>query len=480
MCTGKNGKIYAAISDTKQSRNNQKGNACVVCYDPYANRIKSLGTVKAVSLAASNWMANESQEKIHTHLFPTPEGKVWMATHDNAGCDEPGDDCYYSGIFYRGTHFYHADETNNDRLVDYSAVQTYTIPRNSFFPIPNNHATQPTATSGVAIEWYSILAMGLNPYAPNRLWTMTYPHGKFFLWDLKKDTVLYFGTSGSTDIRELFVDKQGCLYWINSSCRKWDPATRRLKALPGSGFERGGCMTYSHSYDTAYTISTTNGHVQMLDFINQEIKIIGRIPPASQNSGDPHAFRSLAVSRDGKRLFTVNGDRGLYQFVLATKAYSKILDLSPYMGSHTWCVGSNTCADTLGNLYFCVGKRNSYMIKVNLGKNLVKPLHVPSVDELSDERTGQTYDPQYIKAYPNPFKPGISISYRSGRNEGSTTLKVFTVHGKLVKILGKGNGINTVYWDGRDNLSKRVSHGTYVIELATPASRQTRKIVMLQ
>ncbi len=60
---------------------------------------------------------------------------------------------------------------------------------------------------------------------------------------------------------------------------------------------------------------------------------------------------------------------------LTTLTVQKLLTIP--MGKEIWITG-NMCADTLGNLYFCVGKSTAHFVKVNLGKDLVWPMPMPA------------------------------------------------------------------------------------------------------
>ena len=118
---GVNGHIYVAVSNTLRSHTgstdpNAKGDVCLVEYNPYNNTMKSCGTVKKACTAANNWLPQESQEKIHCNLQSTPDGKIWMATHDN---DE------IPNYYYRGSHILYIDAFRGDTLVDFGPQQKY-------------------------------------------------------------------------------------------------------------------------------------------------------------------------------------------------------------------------------------------------------------------------------------------------------------------------------------------------------------------
>lgn len=96
--------------------------------------------------------------------------------------------------------------------------------------------------------------------------------------------------------------------------------------------------------------------------------------------------------------------------------------------------------------------------------------------------------------FPNPFTYRTSIQYavasrqKKGKNLTTdyclqTTLKIFDLSGRLVRILVDGPqepGSYKVNWDGKDNSGKRVAPGVYFYRLITSEYRSVKKLVVLK
>jgi hypothetical protein len=88
--------------------------------------------------------------------------------------------------------------------------------------------------------------------------------------------------------------------------------------------------------------------------------------------------------------------------------------------------------------------------------------------------------------YPNPFNPRVqstTISYYS-TGPGSTTIKIFTVTGKLVTTIQNSlttAGSNSVTWDGRNGRGQVVRNGVYVAIILPPGGgKQVVKIAVVK
>ena len=69
------GDVYIAVSNHNQPR----GNVALFKYDTRAGQINLLDDLKSVSTAAGNWMAAESQYKVHSFLMehePALDGRL--------------------------------------------------------------------------------------------------------------------------------------------------------------------------------------------------------------------------------------------------------------------------------------------------------------------------------------------------------------------------------------------------------------------
>ena len=85
--------------------------------------------------------------------------------------------------------------------------------------------------------------------------------------------------------------------------------------------------------------------------------------------------------------------------------------------------------------------------------------------------------------YPNPFNPLTAIDVFMEENaQGS--LIIYNINGQEVQTLYKGefsSGITQFLWNGRDNLGRPVSGGTYIYRLMVGGSAgQSQKMILLK
>ena len=85
--------------------------------------------------------------------------------------------------------------------------------------------------------------------------------------------------------------------------------------------------------------------------------------------------------------------------------------------------------------------------------------------------------------FPNPFNPSTTIDVIMEENaQGS--LIIYNINGQEVQTLYKGDfssGITQFLWNGRDNLGRPVSGGTYIYRLMVGGSAgQSQKMILLK
>ncbi len=93
-------------------------------------------------------------------------------------------------------------------------------------------------------------------------------------------------------------------------------------------------------------------------------------------------------------------------------------------------------------------------------------------------------DFELLHSYPNPFNGSVQIPFvvRSGEQ---VSLDIYNVIGEKVKTLFHGstgtNSLRTAYWDGKDELNRTVSSGTYLVVLKGNEGRfKANKILFLK
>jgi hypothetical protein len=105
--------------------------------------------------------------------------------------------------------------------------------------------------------------------------------------------------------------------------------------------------------------------------------------------------------------------------------------------------------------------------------------HSPGVDDGEDVQQVKPSD--LVSCVPNPSKGRVTISYVAS-GAGRVLLQIYDRNGCLIKTLVDGDvtiGCRAVYWDGDDNLHKRLPSGVYFIKFETGEHRETRKIILL-
>ncbi len=84
--------------------------------------------------------------------------------------------------------------------------------------------------------------------------------------------------------------------------------------------------------------------------------------------------------------------------------------------------------------------------------------------------------------YPNPFNPFTKIDYEVPKI-GKVSIKVYNIRGQYVKTLineQKEPGSYYTYWDGTDNLNRKVSSGVYFYQLDSSSSTKTKKMILIK
>lgn len=86
----------------------------------------------------------------------------------------------------------------------------------------------------------------------------------------------------------------------------------------------------------------------------------------------------------------------------------------------------------------------------------------------------------FVTSHPNPFVPGTVISYGFPR-ASRATLRIYSVEGRLVRVLTDGPhaaGAHRAGWDGLDGRGEPVSSGIYFCQIQVPTGAATSKIVL--
>jgi hypothetical protein len=108
-----------------------------------------------------------------------------------------------------------------------------------------------------------------------------------------------------------------------------------------------------------------------------------------------------------------------------------------------------------------------------------------TVVSVGDENNTESILPDaYVleQNYPNPFNPETRIKYAVPET-GHVTLRIYNIHGQLVKTLQDANQSAGRYeriWDGNNEFNNKVSSGVYFYRLQSNDFMQVRKMVLLK
>ena len=89
---------------------------------------------------------------------------------------------------------------------------------------------------------------------------------------------------------------------------------------------------------------------------------------------------------------------------------------------------------------------------------------------------------EIISCYPNPFNPYITLSYKIEKKD-YVYLGIYNLLGEKVKSLVanfKEPGYHFVKWNGKDELNKNVSSGTYFLVLEVEGAHLTKNITFIK
>ncbi len=129
----------------------------------------------------------------------------------------------------------------------------------------------------------------------------------------------------------------------------------------------------------------------------------------------------------------------------------------------------------------------TYPVLLHLTSDSGDPLDIPlalnvkSAPTLVDDLPTGT-GPRLLQAYPNPFNPRTRLELNLPRAD-NIRLTVHDLGGRLVRILADGYrpaGRHIFTWDGRDGRGREIPAGIYFCRMASGASRQTIKLVLLK
>lgn len=346
---GADGRIYLAASNHRQPG----GNVAVYVFDPARRAMRSLGELKGISAAAGNWMAQESQHKVHTFLLPHADGSVYFASDD-----------YEPTPFLRGAHLYRikpgaTDDTHGADVEDDAppvvedVSKTFPTLMTRDLEVIENTGDN-AERSGVMIEYYGIKGISLNPAKPSLLYAMTYPEGHLIRVALDTGAMKVVGRSRR--VNYIFhTDAAGRVTYgdgdeQSQQLLRYDPATDQTavlaERLPPGDF---GAIAASADGNTVFILIAEAKRVYRLDVPT------GRVGHVAGLCGENRwRVYNLHLSPDDKNLYYVsnNNDRKTIRRVhIKSGLCREVLDIDALLGTRDLCFGGVGVWDDRGAFY---------------------------------------------------------------------------------------------------------------------------------
>jgi hypothetical protein len=90
---------------------------------------------------------------------------------------------------------------------------------------------------------------------------------------------------------------------------------------------------------------------------------------------------------------------------------------------------------------------------------------------------GDTTTPEKIKVWPNPFIPEPGHPMKFSNLTPGSSLRIYTLSGKLVKKLNESSG--EAIWEGKNTDGKSISPGLYIYVVTdTQGNKKTGKLAI--
>lgn len=101
---------------------------------------------------------------------------------------------------------------------------------------------------------------------------------------------------------------------------------------------------------------------------------------------------------------------------------------------------------------------------------------------VEDRTGGKPHRYELNQNQPNPFNSSTAIQYAIPKTT-HVSLKIYDISGRLVRVLVDGlhkASYSTTYWDGRDEMGRKVSPGIYFYHLETGDFKDTKKLILIR
>jgi len=230
-----------------------------------------------------------------------------------------------------------------------------------------------------------------------------------------------------------------------------------------------------------------NGQIAIFQILTDS-SLIAVVPP-NATSGYLEAIYAGGIVRSRDR-FTVKRPPFVGAFIPARAGVGKhiLIKGSSFQGLRDlWFVGAQAdslavLSDTLVSAQVPNGAKSGAVTMSNAYGSAISAMSftVDSLTDVNDEKKEKSI--VLIGNYPNPFNGSTRINYSVSDPSIRVDLKIFNILGQKVRDLPQPNvnnvGLNSVAWDGRDNLGRLAVSGLYFVRLEAGQFRATRKIVL--
>lgn len=112
---------------------------------------------------------------------------------------------------------------------------------------------------------------------------------------------------------------------------------------------------------------------------------------------------------------------------------------------------------------------------------LDNPPRWESLGGIPTSDTEETFpEPTTARVRPNPVRGHCEVVF-SQRSSGTSSVEIFDVNGRKIRVLFNGEQVAGMYapmWDGKDDAGLNAASGIYLVRVATPDEHSSRRIVL--
>jgi hypothetical protein len=147
-------------------------------------------------------------------------------------------------------------------------------------------------------------------------------------------------------------------------------------------------------------------------------------------------------------------------------------------------VGIENYAETVGVQYHCDGVYDEWAVAVTDSFALLYTTYPPDYTGIREDG-GVVAVPRvtrFMGVVPNPFMRRVGMEYQVAR-VGVVELMVYDAVGRCVRVLEEGvrePGYYTAFWDGCDDVGRRMPAGVYFVQFVTDDYQRVEKTILVR